>query len=142
VVGHRPLKTPVNIADLRVEDLIAHIGSSDRSPGAGSAGAVALVLAAACASKAVSVSLKHRSDDPELWCALESCTRIARTDPTPLPYLQPALAIAKFEPGIMNSCKPSFPPTVTANPSIEPSVPKQRRRLAREYFNFLSWLRN
>jgi hypothetical protein len=72
------MNTPINIADLRVEDLIAQIGGSNISPGAGSAGAVALALAAACASKAVSVSLKHRPDDLELRSALATFTGIAR----------------------------------------------------------------
>ncbi len=73
------MKTPINIADLRVEDLIAQIGGGDISPGAGSAGAVALALAAACASKAVSVSLNHRPDDLELRSALVTFTGIARS---------------------------------------------------------------
>jgi hypothetical protein len=72
------LNVPVDIADLRVEDLVAHISSGTVSTGAGSAGAVALVLAAACAGKAVSVTLKHRSDDLELRSALASFTKIAR----------------------------------------------------------------
>jgi hypothetical protein len=72
------MNTPVTIADLRIEDLVAHISSTDVSPGAGSAAAVALALAAACASKAVSVSLKHRPDEPELRSALASFSRIAR----------------------------------------------------------------
>src|SRR5580692_8578685 len=71
------MKTLVNIADLRIEDLIAQIGGSEISPGAGSAGAIALALAAACASKAVSVSLKHRPDDLELQSALASFAQIA-----------------------------------------------------------------
>jgi hypothetical protein len=66
------------IADLRVEDLVAQISSGTVSPGAGSAGAVALALAAACASKAVSVTLKHRPDDLELRSALASFTKISR----------------------------------------------------------------
>jgi hypothetical protein len=72
------MNAPVNIANLRVEDLVAHISSSDVSPGAGSAGAVALALAAACASKAVFVSLKHRPDELELRSALASFANIAR----------------------------------------------------------------
>jgi len=71
------MNAPISIATLRVEDLIAHISSSDVSPGAGSAGAVVLALAAACASKAVSVSLKHRPDELELQSALASFAQIA-----------------------------------------------------------------
>jgi len=72
------MNAPISIATLRVEDLVAHISSSDVSPGAGSAGAVVLALAAACASKAVSVSLKHRPDELELQSALASFAQIAR----------------------------------------------------------------
>ncbi len=72
------MNASVSIANLRVEDLVAQIGSSDVSPGAGSAGAVALALAAACATKAVSVSLKHHPDELELRSALVSFTKIAR----------------------------------------------------------------
>jgi formiminotetrahydrofolate cyclodeaminase len=72
------MNVPVDIADLRVEDLVVHISSGTVSPGAGSAGAVALALAAACASKAVSVTLKHRPDDLELRSALACFTKIAR----------------------------------------------------------------
>jgi hypothetical protein len=66
------------IAQWRVADLVAHIGSEDVSPGAGAAGAVAVALAAACASKAVSVSLKHHTDDADLRQALESLATIGR----------------------------------------------------------------
>src|SRR4029077_8480723 len=65
------------IADLRVEDLVAQISSGTVSPGAGSAGAVALALAAACASKAVSVSLKHRPDALALRSAVACFKKIA-----------------------------------------------------------------
>jgi hypothetical protein len=57
---------PVPLGDLRISELLELIGSSAVSPGAGVAGAVALALAAACARKAASVSLKHRADDSEL----------------------------------------------------------------------------
>jgi hypothetical protein len=72
------MNASVSIANLRVEELVAHISSTDVSPGAGSAGAVALALAAACASKAASVSLKHHPDELELRSALASFTKIAR----------------------------------------------------------------
>ncbi len=67
-----------SIAALRLEELVARIGSDAVTPGAGSAGAVALALAAACACKAVSVSLKHRPGDAELQAAAASLTNIAR----------------------------------------------------------------
>ena len=72
------MSASVSIANLRVEELVAHISSTDVSPGAGSAGAVALALAAACASKAVSVSLKHHPDELELRSALAAFREIAR----------------------------------------------------------------
>jgi hypothetical protein len=72
------MNAPISIASLRIEELVAHISSSDVSPGAGSAGAVVLALAAACASKAVSVSLKHRPDELELQSALASFAQIAQ----------------------------------------------------------------
>ena len=58
-----------SIAELRVAELLALIGSNHVAPGAGSAGAVALALAAACACKAVAISLKHRPADAELLSA-------------------------------------------------------------------------
>jgi formiminotetrahydrofolate cyclodeaminase len=72
------MNAPLTIATLRVEDLVAHIGSGHVSPGAGAAGAVALALAAACASKAASVSLKHHPDELELRSAVASFAKIAR----------------------------------------------------------------
>ena len=69
---------PPSIADWRVKDLIALIGSDHVAPGAGSAGAVALGLAAACASKAVSISLKHHPGEIGLQGALECFREIGR----------------------------------------------------------------
>jgi Formiminotransferase-cyclodeaminase len=43
--------------------VIEAIASDDVSPGAGSAAAVGLALAGACARKAVAISEKHRTDD-------------------------------------------------------------------------------
>jgi hypothetical protein len=68
---------PIPLSNLEVQALLAAIGSSAVAPGAGAAGAVVLGLAAACASKAVSVSLKHRPDDPELQSALETFHTVA-----------------------------------------------------------------
>jgi formiminotetrahydrofolate cyclodeaminase len=42
------------------------LGSGEPYPGSGSAGAVALALAAGCALKAATISLKHAPDDPVL----------------------------------------------------------------------------
>lgn len=67
-----------SIADWRVRDLMAAIGSGQVAPGAGSAGAVTLALAAACAGKAAVISLKHRPTEPALQGAPEACTEIAR----------------------------------------------------------------
>jgi hypothetical protein len=69
---------PSSIADWRVKDLIALIGSDHVAPGAGSAGAVALGLAAACASKAASISLKHHPGEIGLQGALECFREIGR----------------------------------------------------------------
>jgi formiminotetrahydrofolate cyclodeaminase len=66
------------IADCRVQDLLAAIASTQVSPGAGVAGAVALGLAAACLGKAVAISLKHHSDDAELRRAADTCAQVAR----------------------------------------------------------------
>lgn len=75
---HEPfMSDPATIASLRVDELLARIGSAAVSPGAGAAGTVALALAAACCSKAVSVTLKHRPDDRELLSALSTLSRIA-----------------------------------------------------------------
>lgn len=72
------MSDPSPIVDLRVKDLIALIGSDQVAPGAGSAGAVALALAAACARKAAAVSLKHHPSETVLQGALECCDEIAR----------------------------------------------------------------
>ena len=66
------------VSHLRLDELLAHIGSDAVTPGAGAAGAVALALAAACAGKAVSITLKHHPDDPALRLALASFQGIAR----------------------------------------------------------------
>jgi hypothetical protein len=65
------------IAELRVEDLIARIGSTRMTPGAGAAGAVALALGAACAAKAAAISLKHRPAEVGLQHALVKFEHIA-----------------------------------------------------------------
>ena len=69
-----------NIAQTRVEDLIAAIGGKRASPGAGAAGAVTLALAAACTAKAVAISLVHQPNHAILRRAqlrLESIARFA-----------------------------------------------------------------
>jgi hypothetical protein len=67
---------PASIANLRVEELLAAIGSAHVSPGAGAAGAVTLALAAACANKAIAISLKHTPGDAELQDAHAAITKI------------------------------------------------------------------
>jgi hypothetical protein len=59
-----------SMADLRISDFVESISSDKISPGAGAAGAVALALGAACATKAVSISLKHSPHDARLSMAL------------------------------------------------------------------------
>jgi formiminotetrahydrofolate cyclodeaminase len=53
----------ISLADLPMGKLTELICSSSVTPGAGAAGALALSLAAACGGKAVSISLKHSSDE-------------------------------------------------------------------------------
>jgi hypothetical protein len=64
------MSTPVAVSELPVAEMLTRICSNAVSPGAGSAGAVALALAAACVGKAVSITLKHRPEDSELRAAL------------------------------------------------------------------------
>jgi formiminotetrahydrofolate cyclodeaminase len=74
------MSTPANIAQTRLESLIAAIGSRQVSPGAGAAGAVTLALAAACAAKAVAISLAHQPGQAILQrsqLTLESIARFA-----------------------------------------------------------------
>ncbi len=68
----------IPLSDLRIRELLQRIGSSAVSPGAGVAGAVALALAAACARKAASVSLKHQADDSVLQQAQATLEEIER----------------------------------------------------------------
>jgi Formiminotransferase-cyclodeaminase len=70
--------TPVAVSDLPVAELLARICSNAVSPGAGTAGAVALALAAACMGKAISITLKHRPEDSELRAALAIFQEISR----------------------------------------------------------------
>lgn len=55
-----------SLADRPLGAVLEAISSDDVSPGAGAAGAVGLALAAACAGKAVAITLKHRPDDEVL----------------------------------------------------------------------------
>ncbi len=50
----------------RLEDFLRDLGSDDRLPGSGAAGAVALAMAAACAAKAAALTLKHAPNNPKL----------------------------------------------------------------------------
>jgi Formiminotransferase-cyclodeaminase len=65
-----------SLADLRISELVELISSNKISPGAGVAGAVALALGAACAAKAVSISLKHSPQDASLAIALSGLEKI------------------------------------------------------------------
>ncbi|MGH8220368.1 MAG: cyclodeaminase/cyclohydrolase family protein [Steroidobacteraceae bacterium] len=72
------MSTSPTIANWPVEDLVVRISSGEVSPGAGAAGAVVLALAAACAGKAASVTLKHLPDEIELRSSLACLRQIAR----------------------------------------------------------------
>jgi hypothetical protein len=65
-----------SLADLRISELVELISSNKISPGAGVAGAVTLSLGAACAAKAVSISLKHSPQDACLTKALSGLEKI------------------------------------------------------------------
>jgi hypothetical protein len=71
------MSAPLAVSDLPVAELLARVCSNAISPGAGTAGAVALALAAACVGKAVSITLKHRPADLELLAALDALRQIA-----------------------------------------------------------------
>ena len=65
-----------SLADLRISELVELISSNRISPGAGVAGAVTLALGAACAAKAVSISLKHSPHDACLSIALSGLEKV------------------------------------------------------------------
>jgi formiminotetrahydrofolate cyclodeaminase len=67
----------ISIADLPMSQLTELICSNSVTPGAGAAGALTLALAAACAGKAVSISLKH-SDAARLQLALPRFQKLSR----------------------------------------------------------------
>src|SRR5687768_14637314 len=66
-----------NLGESRLIDVVNAIASAQISPGAGAAGAVTLALAAACAGKAVAISLKHRESDVTLLRARQVLDDIA-----------------------------------------------------------------
>jgi methenyltetrahydrofolate cyclohydrolase len=68
--------TSTSMADLRISEFVEGISSDKISPGAGAAGAVALALGAACAQKAVSISLKHSPHDSRLAKALADLEKV------------------------------------------------------------------
>jgi hypothetical protein len=68
--------TFMSMADLRINEFVESISSDKISPGAGAAGAVALALGAACAGKAVLISLKHSPHDPSLAVALAELEKV------------------------------------------------------------------
>jgi formiminotetrahydrofolate cyclodeaminase len=53
-------------ADSRIDEFLAALGSGKVSPGSGAAGGVALALGAACAAKAVAITLHHHPGDAVL----------------------------------------------------------------------------
>lgn len=57
-------------------DFIAALGEDHPTPGCGSAGAMALALAAGCARKALLISARHRDGDSVLLEAAERCGAI------------------------------------------------------------------
>ena len=66
-----------SLAERPLGTVIDAIASDDVAPGAGSAAAVGLALAAACAGKAVAISLKHRPNDAVLTRAQHELATIA-----------------------------------------------------------------
>jgi hypothetical protein len=66
-----------NFAERPLRAVIEAIASADVAPGAGSAAAVGLALAAACAGKAVAITLKRRPDDAVLARAQNELAGIA-----------------------------------------------------------------
>jgi formiminotetrahydrofolate cyclodeaminase len=66
-----------NLAERPLGRVIEAIASDDVAPGAGSAAAVGLALAAACASKAVAITSKHRQNDAVLARTREALGVIA-----------------------------------------------------------------
>ncbi|HVF16637.1 MAG TPA: cyclodeaminase/cyclohydrolase family protein [Steroidobacteraceae bacterium] len=65
------------LAERPLGAVIEAIASDDVAPGAGSAAAVGLALAAACAGKAVAITLKHRNEDAVLARAQKELAAIA-----------------------------------------------------------------
>jgi hypothetical protein len=65
-----------SLSDLRITELVDLISSSRISPGAGAAGGVALALGAACAAKAVEISLKHSPHDAHLAAGLPRLQKV------------------------------------------------------------------
>jgi formiminotetrahydrofolate cyclodeaminase len=72
------MNTSSGIAQMQVEHLIEAIGGRQISPGAGAAGAVTLALAAACATKAVTISMKHHPEHSGLRRSQETLEKVAR----------------------------------------------------------------
>ncbi len=52
---------PERLGAMPIDALVAKLGSDAITPGAGAAGAIVLALAAACASKAIAITAKHRA---------------------------------------------------------------------------------
>jgi hypothetical protein len=60
----------VRIRMMPVETFVARLAGDNVAPGSGAAGALAIALAAACASKAILITAKHGGLDPALAGAL------------------------------------------------------------------------
>lgn len=64
------------IGAMPIEALVAKLGSDGMTPGSGAAGALALALGAACASKAIAITAKHRPLSPALAEAARSIAQL------------------------------------------------------------------
>ena len=69
---------PVGAAERSLTELLTELAAGGISPGAGAAGAITLALAAACAGKAVAISLKHHPQDEALGRARDQLAELRR----------------------------------------------------------------
>jgi hypothetical protein len=65
-----------SLAELPIRQVLEMISSDTIAPGAGAAGAVTLGLAAACAAKAVAISMKHSREAARLAASLSALGKI------------------------------------------------------------------
>jgi len=66
------------ISEYTVERLLAATRDTQPAPGAGSAGAVALALAASCAGKAANITLKHHPEDESVRAAAQRFEQLSQ----------------------------------------------------------------